>query len=158
MIRGANEVERKVCRGCPQGSVCGPAVWNMMMDGLLEEIGRRGISCVVYADDLLCMIEADNRTETVMMLLKGSLSDSRPPNVRIQDKRLKYVKEVKYLGTRVSERMNFSPQVESLEGRMIGLMGKLRRVLRKERNLDKRTVRVIYKRLVVACASFGVMC
>ncbi|KAJ3644326.1 hypothetical protein Zmor_026992 [Zophobas morio] len=57
----ANEVEKKVCRGCLQGSICGPAVWNMMMDGLLEEIGRWGISCVVYADDLLCMIEADNR-------------------------------------------------------------------------------------------------
>ncbi len=40
---------------------------------------------------------------------------------------------------------------------MIGVMGKLRRVLRKEWGLDKRTVRVIYEGLVVACASFGVM-
>ena len=63
LVGGANEVERKVCRRCPQGSICGPAVWNMMMDGLLEEIGRRGISCVAYADDLLYMIEADNRNE-----------------------------------------------------------------------------------------------
>ena len=122
LVGGANEVERKVCRRCPQGSICGPAVWNMMMDGLLEEIGRRGISCVVYADDLLCMIEADNRKEdvgtevmemvvawgkgvgvemsrenTVIMLLKGSLSDSRPPNVRVQDQCVKYTKKVKYL-------------------------------------------------------------
>ena len=110
---------------------------------------------MAYADDLLCMIEADNRKEiedvgtevmemvvawgngvgveisrekTVMMLLKGSLSDSRPPNVRVQDKRVKYVKEVKYLGIRISERMNFRPQVESLGGRVIRVMGKLRRV------------------------------
>ena len=54
------------------------------------------------------------------------------------------MKEVKYLGIRVSERMNFRPQVESLRGRVIGVMGKLRRVLRKEWGLDKRTVRVIY--------------
>ncbi|KAJ3661005.1 hypothetical protein Zmor_005428 [Zophobas morio] len=52
--------------------------------------------------------------------------------------------------------MNFRPQVESLRGRVIGMMGELRRVLRKEWSLDKRTVRVIYKGLVVACASFGV--
>ena len=124
MVGGANEVERKVCRRCPQGSICGPAVWNMMMDGLLEEIGRRRISCEAYADDLLCMIEADNRKEiedmgtevmemvvawgkgvgvemsrenTVIMLLKGSLSDSRPPNVRVQDQCVKYTKKVKYL-------------------------------------------------------------
>ena len=70
---------------------------------------------------------------------------------------MKYVKEVKYQGTRVSERMNFRPQVKSLGGRVIGVMGKLRRVLRKEWGLDKRTVRVIYEGLVVACASFGVM-
>ena len=63
MVGGANEVERKVCRGCPQGSICGPAVWNMMMDGLLEEIGRRGISCVAYMDGRLCMIEADNKKD-----------------------------------------------------------------------------------------------
>ena len=61
MVGGANEVERKVFKRCPQRSICGPAIWNMMMDGLLKGIGRRGISCVTYADDLLCMIEADNR-------------------------------------------------------------------------------------------------
>ena len=180
VVGGVNEVERKMCRGGRQGSICGPAVWNMMLDGLLEEIGRMGISYVAYADDLLCMIGADNRKDiedvgpevmemvvawgnavgvemsrekTVMMLLKGSLSDSKPPNVT--DKRVTYVKEVKYLGIRVSERMNIRSQVESLAGRMIGMIWKLRRALRKEWGLDKRTVRVIQKELVVACVSFG---
>ena len=131
----------------------------MMMDSLLEEIGRRGILCVGYANDLLYMTEVDNRREiedvgtkimemvvawgnevaveisrekTVMMLLKGSLFDSKPPNVRVQEKRVRYVKEVKYLGISFSERMNFRPQVESLGGRVIRVMGKLRLVLRKE--------------------------
>ena len=39
VVGEVNEVERKVCTGCPQGSICGPAVWNMMVNELLEEIG-----------------------------------------------------------------------------------------------------------------------
>ncbi len=45
---------------------------------------------------------------------------------------MRYVKEVKYLGIKVGERMNFRPQIESLGSRVIEMMGKLRRVLRKE--------------------------
>ncbi|KAJ3650050.1 hypothetical protein Zmor_021760 [Zophobas morio] len=61
---------------------------------------------------------ADNRREIedvgtevmeTLMLLKGSLFDSRPPNVMIS-----------------------VPQIESLGSRVIEMMGKLRRVLRKE--------------------------
>ena len=75
-----------MCGGCPQGSICGPALWNMIMDGLLEEIGRRERSCVAYADDLLYMIEADNRneiedvgTEVMEMVLRGMEWVSRSP-------------------------------------------------------------------------------
>ena len=64
---------------------------------------------------------------------------------------------MKYLGIKISERMSFRPQVESLAGRVIGVMG-IWCILRKEWGLDKRTVRMIYKGLSVACASFGVMC
>ena len=53
--------------------------------------------------------------------------------------------------------MNFRPQIESLGGRVMEMMGKLRRVLRNEWSLDKRTVRMIYEGLVVACASFVVV-
>ncbi|KAJ3651696.1 hypothetical protein Zmor_017717 [Zophobas morio] len=132
---------------------------------------KEGGYSVAYADDLLCMIEADNKNEiedvgtevmemvvgwgnevgvqismekTVMTLLKRPFPKSRPSKVRVQEKRLKYVKEGRYLGVRVSERMNFRRQVESLRGRVIGAMGKLRRVLRKEWSLNKRTIGVIY--------------
>ena len=32
---GMNDVWRKVERGCPQGSICGPFTWNLMIDDLL---------------------------------------------------------------------------------------------------------------------------
>ena len=36
---GVNDVvRRKVERGCPQGSICGPFIWNLMMDNLLWKL------------------------------------------------------------------------------------------------------------------------
>ena len=35
MIRVNDVVCRKVERGCPQGYICGPFIWNLMMDDLL---------------------------------------------------------------------------------------------------------------------------
>ena len=38
MIGVNDAVWRKVERGCPQGSVCGPFIWNLMMDDLLWKL------------------------------------------------------------------------------------------------------------------------
>lgn len=53
-VNGVNEtVSRVVQRGCPQGSICGPTVWNLLMNNLLNELDERGFRCVAFADDLL---------------------------------------------------------------------------------------------------------
>ncbi|KAH8398413.1 hypothetical protein KR215_009766, partial [Drosophila sulfurigaster] len=120
-FRGSVTVD--VARGCPQGSICGPFIWNLMMDSLLRQLELR-CKCCAYADDLLILIEGQSRSEieagareclrivcdwgdsvgvglaadkTVAMLLKGKLSTSRPPVVRLNDVSLKYVTEVRYL-------------------------------------------------------------
>ena len=33
---------KKVERGCPQGSICGPFIWNLMMDELLWKLDESG--------------------------------------------------------------------------------------------------------------------
>ncbi|XP_063913093.1 UDP-glucosyltransferase 2-like [Zophobas morio] len=57
----------------------------------------------------------DVGTEVMEMVVALGIG-SRLPKARVHEKRVKYVKEVKYLGIRVSECMNFRPQVESLKG------------------------------------------
>ena len=49
-------------RGCPQGSVCGPYIWNLMMDTLLRQIEGQS-ECCAYADDFLVLIEGKSRLE-----------------------------------------------------------------------------------------------
>lgn len=58
------EVSKRATRGCPQGSVLGPACWNLMFDGLLiglkEEIGE---DYVAFADDLVFVLCCNSRKD-----------------------------------------------------------------------------------------------
>ncbi|KAK9701483.1 Reverse transcriptase (RNA-dependent DNA polymerase) [Popillia japonica] len=174
------EVWKDITRGCPQGSICGPAVWNMMMGVLLNELNESGCKVIAYADDLLLMIEGNSRrmleengstwmrmvidwgermgvsvfdTKTECMLLKGILS--RAPSVRMGESGMKYVKEVKYLGVSVGERMSFRPQLERMREKITRVAGSMSRILRKEWGLRRRATSIIYKGLLFPCVSYG---
>ena len=61
---GVNEVFKAATRGCPQGSVLGPACWNLMFDGLLQSIEQKfGVNFVAFADDLIVVISGNSRRE-----------------------------------------------------------------------------------------------
>ncbi|MGC8733369.1 MAG: RNA-directed DNA polymerase, partial [Halothiobacillaceae bacterium] len=174
-------VWRKVERGCPQGSICGPYIWNMMMDTLLGRIERQTEYCA-YADDLVLLVEGQSRSDiekkagalmrvvsdwgsrsgvdvawekTQMMLLRGALSVSRPPCVKVNGKSLQYVKELTYLGIRFGERMNFLPHLGYLRKKLLAVAGKLRRILVNDWGLTRRATRMVYKCLFVPCAAYG---
>ena len=180
---GKNErVWKTVNRGCPQGSKSGPAIWNLMINDLLLALEREGCGVVAFADDLTILVEGDSRAEleragtvyvrhcsewgervgvsvsvrkTECILLKGSLSLNRPPHIRLNDSAIKYVTRVKHLGIWVGERMNFRPHLEYLRVKMLGIVGALRRVMRKDWGLRRRAISIIYKGLFVACMSYG---
>ena len=62
VVGASDTVWKEVVRGCPQGSICGPYIWNLMMDPLLRHIGRTFKLCA-YADDLLILVEGQSRAE-----------------------------------------------------------------------------------------------
>ena len=61
---GDVEVSKRPTRGCPQGSVLGPACWNIMFDELLRILEDTvPDNFIAYADDLMVLIEANSRRE-----------------------------------------------------------------------------------------------
>lgn len=181
-VVGANDsVWMDVVRGCPQGSICGPFIWNLMMDTLLRQLGLECKVCA-YADDLLMMVEGQSRSEverlacrmmsivsgwgaevgvsvamekTEMMLLKGRLSSARPPLVRVDGVSLRYVTEVRYLGVTMGERMCFAPHIGRVRDRLVGVVAQVRRFLRSDWGFSRRAARLMYGGLFVACAAYG---
>ena len=56
---GTKHVRYTVKRGFPQSSICGPYIWNLMMDELLRCLEIEQFRVVAYADDLFIAAEAD---------------------------------------------------------------------------------------------------
>ena len=67
-----NIVWKDIKKGCLQGSICGPMVWNFMINDLLNELEENGFDVVTYADDVLKLIEGLSRRE---LELKGMDED-----------------------------------------------------------------------------------
>lgn len=56
-----SRVTKTITRGCPQGSILGPDLWNMVLDGLLRILETNLCSFAAYADDLIVILSADSR-------------------------------------------------------------------------------------------------
>jgi hypothetical protein len=50
-------MEKKISKGCPQGSCCGPGLWNIQFDPLQY---TKHTKAVAFADDLLIMVRAES--------------------------------------------------------------------------------------------------
>lgn len=113
----SGSVERRVNEGCPQGSLLGPVLWNIVFNELLEEFEESGIEIVAFADDVVIIFDGDTRRQleilgqkaveiaekwchkfkmklsekkTEMMLNKGKLETSRPPTIKLAGKQISY--------------------------------------------------------------------
>lgn len=182
IIGKAETVWSSVSRGCPQGSICGPTIWNFMMDDLLWELERSGCRMVAYADDLLLLVEGKSRleleqrgkqyiemvcrwgnlvgvalseTKTAMMLVKGHLSRDRPPNIQLNGRPISTVMRFDYLGVTISGKFNFQEHFVRMRKKLVVLAGTLTRLFRRNCGIAKRSTLRLYKGLFVPCAMHG---
>ena len=89
------------------------------------------------------------KDKTVMMLLRGRLSLTLPPNVRRAEKAIKYVQQVKYLGLTVGELLNFTPHLKLVRSKMITAVEAMERILRVKHGLSRMAVRIIHTQMCV---------
>lgn len=181
---GESLVEREVTRGCPQGSICGPYVWNLMMDDLLFELEAQGIGVVAYADDLFIPIEENVVTDicvtgsrvlelvkewgervgvdisvgkTNCMVLKGTIAASsvRKMVPKIGDRKITSVRSTKYLGVHVSQLLRFDGHLTAVIKRLESLIPSMKRVLRREWGVTGRAWNLWLHGLLKAVALYG---
>jgi hypothetical protein len=59
MTMNSSSAEKTITRGCPQGACCGPGLWNIQYDTVLNLQYIKHTCVIAFADDLLVMTRAE---------------------------------------------------------------------------------------------------
>lgn len=70
IFMGGSTISRVVDRGCPQGSVLGPLLWNLTMDELLKAGFPRNVKVVAFADDTVVMVDGQSRLDVEQQFIE----------------------------------------------------------------------------------------
>lgn len=173
---------RNAERGCPQGSICGPVIWNMMMDNLLNVLRSENIKHVAYADDLLLIIDGRSRTateqaactalqyavnwgaqvgvdvsfrKTEAMMLRERFDAGRTLNIRLGESRVHVKAAVKYLGINVGAGMTFVPHLKEMYQKIVKIIAPLKRALRHSWGLRRKATIAWVNGLMKPAALYG---
>lgn len=182
----SGSIQREVNKGCPQGSLLGPTLWNTVFNELLEEFERNGIEVVGFADDVVVVVRgmtrkqlekygqkaihlaeswcikfkmklSENKTE--MMLCSGKLSTDRPPKIKLGGRQIVMVEEFTYLGVSLQYGINGlqgGSHVRKVSERSKIMFSALRRVAKRDWGLGYKSLRIIYKGLFLATTTYAV--
>ena len=180
---GNNRIEKKMTRGCPQGSVLGPIFWILIFNVVLRALRNRQIKSVNYADDEVTVIEGDSRYEleekgqsaidiivekldelkithspdkcTIMMASKASFHQKCYPSIHIHGQRLKRMEPCKYLGVTFGKSLTTSDHVDRLCRKTKEFFDRLARIVKSKWGLGYKSLRTVYKGVFVPIITYA---
>lgn len=168
------ECIRETKKGCVQGSIGGPAFWNLLLDPLLKELSTLGYYSQAFADDIALIISGKTALE-VQTRANAALEHVRKWGIRNKLKfaplktkamlitnKLKYdtpllnmggvdiamSKDIKILGLTVDEKLTFNTHVSNVCRKAINLYKQLSRAAKIHWGLEPGVIRTIYTAVV----------
>lgn len=175
-----NSVGKVLTKGCPQGSILGPFLWNLAIDGLLRTAFPDQCCCRAYADDVAIIIKADSRKEleklaeqcmnilaswadgnklavssakTKYMVFGGKLE--RHPTVKIKGTNVQRVREYKYLGVWLDECLSFVLHVNKTAEKCKRMFQGYRRLIRANWRIPYQQLLKVYDGAVIPMIGYG---
>ncbi|CAI6373506.1 unnamed protein product [Macrosiphum euphorbiae] len=166
--------EKKLTRGCPQGSQLGPTLWKVAMSELLSLPAEDNIKVIAYADDIALLVVAA-RHETVVsrtkkyldkikkwavtynlsfsplktqvMSIKGGVKPGYTVGFGTDEMAPRIVAggTVRYLGVVLDPREDYWCHIETLAEKSKSLYSRLRTLTSANWGVNQMTSRTIYK-------------
>ena len=66
---GNTSISKSVTKGCPQGSVAGPTLWNVIVSALISQLAEiPNMHIVAYADDIMHMFRGTSYSQILSTL------------------------------------------------------------------------------------------
>lgn len=171
---------KRLTKGCPQGSVLSPYLWNLGFDDLFTLPLPSGSSLTGYADDGLLLIHGNSVREiealantclsliyewgdrnrlsfapskTFQLLLKGSLVC--PPRLRFNQSTIKRKDSVSYLGLLLERNFSFVDHIIQVCEKAKRNFFALNRISTSTWGLGFKNLKIIYGATYVGCLCYG---
>ena len=145
--QGNSSTSKNVTKGCPQGSVSGPTLWNIIVSGLISKLVEvPDLETVVYADDIMIILSGTShdhilttlqvtlqimqdwctknkleiaRDKSSLMPMYARKKDTYARHPLVTEWGLKVVTRMKYLGVMLDHKMDWYPHSLYLENKAL---------------------------------------
>lgn len=165
-------VNKTLKTGSPQGSPLSPLLWNLTMNKLLQQQPPEDTYLMAFADDITIIVKAKSRnsletkanqvlqqaftwaqdmnltfnTDKSNFMIIGKQYESHPPQLTIEGKRLKIVKELKMLGVIFDTKMSFIPHLQNIKDKVATLTYQLSKFTGTRKAITPKQLTAIYTR------------
>ena len=174
---GNATTSKMVTKGCPQGPVSGPTLWNIIISGLIEQLQDiPHLEIVIYADDIMIMLQGDTHTQILTTLdeaiqrtevwcqtnkleISNAKTSIMPMFARKKDayknhptiiaKELKVVTKMKYLGIVIDSKLDWYPHTQHLECKALAIRNSLVRCSKSTWGISYHNLMTIYRHAIL---------
>ena len=142
-------------KGTPQGGNLSPLLSNIMLNELDEELERRGLNFVRYADDCLIMVRSEKAANRVMESITTFITKKLGLKVNLEKSKIARPNQIKYLGFGFYKKINQNkwrpkPHIKSVQK----FKTKLRDILIRSRSISLNERLLKLKRLIYGWVNY----
>ena len=136
---GNSKINRKIEKGCPQGGVLSPFLWNLVLDDLLQKFNNSD-NIQAFADDLSLLSIGktqygiiNNTRNIINKIMKWckenglqistlktkviywskTKNKNHPKHIQIDGQKIEISKSVKYLGVIIDNKLNWNEHIQT---------------------------------------------
>ena len=179
---GGHTVRRRVTKGCPQGGVLSPLLWNITLNTLLSRLGYDSSFIQAFADDLVILIQGICKStirdiaqrnlnninrwchsksiklselKTKVIIFTRRKDSNLPTPLRINGRILDQSTSAVYLGVTYDSKLSWIPHIISKTNKGICMLQACSKAISKTWGLNPTSTRWLFQQVILPAVTYG---